>query len=133
MSGAGARGRLFHCMEKTYPTLQEVLEKLVGTALSSVVFVEDYVQLEWEGSCLSAYIMPTIVAAGRSITQTDPEFREMMYGLEGRLLERPQVTDEALNLFFSGGTVLSVSMRDADYVGPEALWYWQGDGLSYVV
>jgi hypothetical protein len=119
-------------LSKTYPTLQEVLEKLTGAPLSSVDFVEDYVQLVWSDSTLNAYTMPSIVAMGREYRLDDREYRPMMYRLKGRPLEKVEVTDEAVNLRFAGETVVSISLRDDDYVGPEALWYSQRDGLSYV-
>lgn len=120
-------------MEKTYPTLQEVLGKVVGTPLSSVVFVEDYIQLEWRDSFLSAYTMPSIAASGETFREDNPEYRSMMYRLEGRALEKVEVIhNEAVNLNFTGGTLLSISLRDDDYVAPEALIYQERNGLCWV-
>ena len=51
-------------MSMTHPpeTLAEGLAKLVGEPLSCVVFVEDYVQLGFNGPGLTAFTHPTITS-----------------------------------------------------------------------
>lgn len=118
---------------KTYPTLNEALQKVVGTRVLSVDFVEDYVQLGWAISFLTAYMMPTIDTAGVKYNKESPEFHQVMCQLEGQLLERAEVAgDNAVTFLFASGTFLSISLRDDDYVGPEALLYQEIGGLLWV-
>jgi hypothetical protein len=120
-------------MKKTYPTLSEVLRKLVGTAVVSVDFVEDYVQLVWEKSFLTAYTMPAIVTEGVKYCKEDTEYRQAMYRLEGQVVERAEVVgDEAVSFLFMGGTLLSISIQDVDHAAPEALLYQEIGGLLRV-
>ena len=121
-------------MEKQYPTLREAMQKIVGTALSSVDFVEDYVQLVWEKSVLTAYSMPALGKEGLTYGEKHPEYRDVMYRLEGQVLDAAEIIDaEAVNLAFVDGTTLSISIREDDYVCPEILLYREIGGLLWVV
>jgi hypothetical protein len=121
-------------MELKRQTLDEALQKLLGAPLMSVDFVEDYVQLEWKNSFLTAHTMPTLLVAGNEYREDNCDYRPAMYRLEGQQLSRAEVIEgEALNLLFVNGTLLTISLRDADYVVAEALLYRDEDGQLWVV
>jgi len=121
-------------MELTRHTLDEALQKLVGAPLISVDFVEDYVQLVWKKSSLTAHTMPVVVVEGLEYREDNSDYRRVMYRLEGQQLCGAEVIKgEALNLSFASGTLLTISLRDADYVVAEALLYRDADGQLWVV
>jgi hypothetical protein len=120
-------------MELKHPTLSEALQRIVGKPLLSATFIEDYLQLLWEGAFLNAYTMPRVLRDGVEYACESPEYRNAMYGLEGQTLKSVDVRPgERVWLNFSNAA-LSVSLRDADYVGPEALQFGGGDGPLWVV
>ena len=102
--------------------------------MCSVDFVEDYVQLEWEQSYLTAYTMPVVLAEGVEHRHEEKDYKEVMYRLEGQLLCNAKVVEaEAVSLHFERGTLLTISLRDADYVVAEALLYGETNGSLWVV
>ena|SRR5258708_5481646 len=120
-------------MELKRKTLNDALQKLVGTPLVSVDFVEDYMQLEWEKSFLTAHTMPILLIAGVEYREDDNDYRSAMYRLEGQRLRKAEVVEgEALNLFFANETLFTISLRDADYITAEAFLYRDGDGQLWV-
>jgi hypothetical protein len=86
-------------LSNAHPTVGEALGKLVGTTLSSIDFVEDYMQLRWTDSFLNAFTMPSVVAAGENYCPGHPEYKPNVYRLEGRVLKHAAVIDdEGVNL-----------------------------------
>ncbi len=121
-------------MKLMLQTLDEALQRLIGTPLTSVDFVEDYVQLVWKKSFLTAHTMPVILAGGLEYREDNSEYRSAMYRLEGQELHGAEVIEgEALNLYFENGTTFTISLRDADYVVAEAVLYRDADGHLWVV
>jgi hypothetical protein len=102
--------------------------------LQSVVFVEDYVQPEWKKSHLTANTMPTVELEGVEYRCDSPEYRQAMYNLVGKALCNVSViAGEKAEFVFSDAAVLAVSLRDSDYVVPEAMLHGEADGRLWVV
>jgi hypothetical protein len=114
-------------------TLEQELQRLIGEKLESVTFVHDYVQLGWARSGLNAYTMPVAVTPSGIYMVGAPEYRQVLYRLEGRIVTKVDVPDECVRLLFEGGTSLSISLRDEDYSCPEALLYQEKGGSTWVV
>jgi hypothetical protein len=120
-------------MELKRKTLNDALQKLLGTPLVSVDFVQDYMQLEWEKSFLTAHTMPVLLIAGLEYREENYDYRSVMYRLEGQRLLRAEVIEgEVLSLFFANETLFTISLRDADYITAEAFLYRDADGQLWV-
>ncbi len=120
-------------MQKQYPSLKDALQKVIGRAITLVNFVEDYVQISWDTSILTAYTMPTLLVGSTAYSQDHTEYQYEMFRLEGQRLKEAQVNgEEDITLVFESGTCLSISLRDSDYVAPEALLYQELGGLLWV-
>ena len=102
-------------------TLAEALRRLVGEVLSSVEFVADYVQLWFNGPCLTAYTPPTIAWGSESLSSEASGYRDGLCRQIGYRVDRTEVDDKQALVFFANGAVISISLRDEDYRGPEAL------------
>jgi hypothetical protein len=102
-------------------TLADALEKLVGQELSSVTSIRDYVQLAFEGASISAYTAPTVMCGSESLSLGQPGYRDGLCGQIGCRVERTEVDDLRVSIVFEGRVVVSISLRDDDYRGPEAL------------
>jgi hypothetical protein len=117
-----------------FPTLTDALSRLKGTALSSVEFLRDYVQLHFDGSTLTAYTQPYLVRESKATSWGDSTYRDSLCALIGVQIEGTEVIEgRELTLVFDDGTALKVSLDNRDYRGPEALEFVSGSGPSWVV
>ena len=118
-------------MSTTHPGL----EQLVGRQMSSVEFVRGYVQLRFDGPCLSAYTMPTIeMASGGRLDVTSPGYADALVSAIGKTVDGAQDRNgQAIELRFADGPVLNVSLLDSDRRVEEAatlttngnaIWTW---------
>jgi hypothetical protein len=116
-----------------HPTLVEALEKIVGSPLSSVTFVADYVQFAFDGPGLTAYNLPVVGSGSHRLEWDQPGYRDVLCRQIGRRVERVEVDDQHVAVLFEGGTVVSISLLDNDYIGPEALQFWLNQDRPWVV
>lgn len=105
----------------TKQTLESALGQIVGYVLSSVTFVMDYVQLAFDGPALTAYTLPMISLETGTLKWVQPGYRDALCAQIGRRVERTSVDRDHVAIVFSGGAAISISLRDEDYCGPEAL------------
>jgi hypothetical protein len=99
------------------------VEALNGQRLSSVSFVEDYIQLGFDRAGLNIINTPTVLVAGAPHRGDDPEAASTLVSLIGRVVERVRLEPgQRFTIEFRGGDALWVSLEPADYKrGPEAL------------
>jgi len=77
--------------------------------------------------------MPTVVQDGVEFANTSPEYRTLLYRLEGQiLLSADVVLGEDVNFSFPKGVLLRISLRDEDYRGPEAVQFGKADNSLWV-
>jgi hypothetical protein len=105
----------------TKQTLTDALGKLAGRMLSSVEFVADYVQLWFDGPCVTAYTSPTVSWGSETLSLGQPGYRDGLCRQVGCRVERTQADDRRVSIRFESGAAISISLRDDDYRGPEAL------------
>lgn len=100
---------------------KELLRSLIGEKVSSVEFVENYVQMHFNGPSLTMYTMPTVTAGGVVFKDTEPLSRDGLCGLIGKKAIATDVDADALVVIFDDESSVSVSLRDEDQRGPEAV------------
>jgi hypothetical protein len=104
-------------------TVEQALQVLIGKQLSSVEFVHDYVQIRFDGHCLTIYSSAhTIAANGFFLRWGQPGYRDALINLITHTVrEIEMVRLEQLSLTFDDDSVWSLSFRDSDFRGPEVL------------
>jgi hypothetical protein len=102
-------------------TLAEALGNLTGRVLGSVEFVADYVQLRFDGPSLTAYTPPTVSRGSEIHIWGQPGYRDALCRHIGCRVERTAVDGQQASIVFESGAAVSISLRDDDYRGPEAL------------
>ena len=112
--------------------LSEAIGKLKGRALSSVEFVQDYLQLRFDGPCLTAYTRPRIDNADGRLLWGTPRFRDRLCELIGATVTDAWANEAEVSVSFDSGTVISISMKNEDYTGPEAVQFANEDGSVWV-
>ena len=98
-----------------------LFQRVVGEQLSSVEFVQDYVQLRFDGPTLTAYVWPVVKSSEGTVRFGEPDYRNVLCGRIGHKILAVSVEEEkAINLRFDDGSQVSVSLRPEDHSGPEA-------------
>jgi hypothetical protein len=116
-------------------TVEQALQVLIGNQLSSVEFVQDHVQLRFDGPCLTIYnAAHTVTANGFSVRWGQPGYRDALCNLiKHKVCEIKMSPSEKLSLTFEKDLVWSLSLRDSDYDGPEALMLTDENSKSLFV
>ena len=104
------------------------LSVLVGRTLSSVEFVQDYLQLRFDGPYLTAYTLPTITAGPVKLNWAQPGYRDGLCTQIGHQITQAGIEGEDLLISFDNDAVVGISFREDDYQGPEALEFVSDDG-----
>ena len=96
-----------------------VLHSLVGEELGSVVFVRDYLQLDFENARLSAYVWPTVSFGHVSREFGDLGYRDALCALiTSDVIETEESSEAGLVIRFQLGEVV-INPEPADLSGPE--------------
>jgi hypothetical protein len=116
-----------------HPTLDDGLQAIVGCILSSVTFVADYVQFDFNGPGLTAYTLPVVSLGSQRVESGESGYRDALCLQIGRHIERVQADEHHVAIIFDGGSAISISLLDKDYVGPEALQFTLNKDRVWVV
>jgi hypothetical protein len=114
-SGAGTEAPLPPASESV-----SLLEELVGETLSSVIFVADYVQLDFNGPRLSAFVWPHVVISGEAVRIFgDQGYRDSLCAFIMHEVVATEESPEAgLVIHFDLGAIV-VNPEPADLMGAE--------------
>ena len=95
----------------------------MGQELSGVTFVRDYLQLQFNlAVMLNAFTPVTVRRGDTSATFGEDAFANLLLSQIGRLVRGVELRpEEALDMTFDDGSLISVSLRPEHYVGPEAI------------
>ena len=119
--------------EKDIRVLTDSMAEVLGRLLSSVEFVQDYVQLRFDGPYLTAITLPVVTRGSQTLRSEDAGFRDALCAQIGQEVAKVDVTAKRLQLSFVNGSTVTISLLDDDYQGPEALNYITQDGRWVVV
>jgi len=99
--------------------------------VSQIVFLDDYLQVVFQGERFSFYGPVEVENVGSMLTQGRPGFCDALVGLIGERATSVVVGDDGeLTIAFRGGAGLTTRPGPSD-VGPEA-WQFNGPGGQIV-
>ena len=105
-----------------------------GEELEAVEFVEDYLQLRFEGPLLTLYEWPSVLLEDFSISYGEPGYRDALCALIGEEVEQALLEDgSSLTLKLANGAVVALSLREEDMSGPEAGAYSESGSAADLV
>lgn len=104
------------------------LAMLRGMRVSGICFVQDYVELHFDGPILRALTWPILNSPEEiSIYATDSTFRDRICQLIGlTVIHTHEVDDKELQLTFDTGWKIRIPLDIASRVGPEAVHLVEG-------
>lgn len=100
------------------------LQDVIGQPVSSVCFVQDYVELSFDGPILRCLVGPTL--KGNKLDMTFPEngSRDAICSLIGQVVQRLTLDDGVkLEVEFSSGLILTVPLDPKSRNGPESMHF----------
>lgn len=91
---------------------KEPLEVIIGEQLSSVVFVQDYLQLDFDGNKLTCYIWPK-VNIGEEYEFSNLNYRNILCGLIAKIVSTIKVDEgETVYIYFEGNSSLKFNLNE---------------------
>jgi hypothetical protein len=95
---------------------------LDGATLQSVTFVADYWQLHFDLSTISAFTRTEVNSGDAIVRDGDDQFRNRLCEQIGKVVESFDLQEAiACTIKFDDLSSISISLRPADYQGPEAI------------
>lgn len=115
-----------------------LLSSIIGAQLSTVDFVMDYIQLNFDGdkerATLTTYTLPVIRVGENLYKLGDPGYRDK---LVERIAKRVTYTwvkeKDEIGIGFDDGSTVSVSLKPEDCSGPEAFYFSGPNNLAWVL
>ncbi len=95
---------------------------LQDAPLASVEFVQDFLQLHFDGPLLTLYAWPTVADVdGISVAYGEPGYRDALCSVIGETVSTPELDEgRSLTIEFENGTVFALSLREEDIDVAEA-------------
>ena len=106
-----------------YPTFNDAIQVVVGEKLSSVTFVLDDWQLDFDGHRITILTNLSVSRDGIATHSGQDHFRDWLCEQIGKLVEHVEFADDVLVITFGDASSIRVFARPADYEGPEALTF----------
>jgi hypothetical protein len=108
------------------------MNEIVGRSMSSVEFVQDYIQFRFDGPCLTTLTLPSLKRPGEIVQPADQGYRDSLCSQIGIQVEGVDLSNEELIVRFVNSVAIVVSLRVEHYTGPEAINY-VGENGAWVV
>jgi hypothetical protein len=101
--------------------------------MSSVEFVQDYIQLRFDGPCLTVNAPLTVEVGDSKVRLGSPGFCDALCQEIGKSVTKAELMpSDRLLVMLSNAVTLSVSLRDDEQVGPEAaVLSFEGDTIVF--
>jgi len=99
-----------------------LFEQLLGEQLSAVTFVQDYLQLWFDGPGINVTNPLTVQTGQASVTSWRPGFRDALCSQIAKIVAAVECRDGERSSFGLRTAHSCLSLRKQDYTTPEALY-----------
>ena len=97
------------------------LNVLAGSHLSAVVFIHDYIQLQFDGPSLTVLTKSSVHMMNQSFEWGKKGYRDALCERIGKLVrEASTIPEQEIRIEFEDGSSVSISLRPEDYRTAEA-------------
>src|SRR6516164_8787502 len=98
-----------------------LLESLAGQVVTAICFVQDYVEIHFEGPILTAYEWPLLFRDDGSFTESSPFYRHNLCGLiAARVVKTREEQDRKLILAFDNHQSIEIPIDPSSLSSVEA-------------
>lgn len=103
--------------------ISDFWNELVGCQLSSVEFVQDYLQLRFDGPAINVTTPLTVIDDKTEITSWNVGFRDLLCNQITKIVDSVTFEHErALTIRFIDNSQIAISLRPEDYSSSEAIY-----------
>lgn len=103
-------------------TEEESLQVIIGEQLSAVTFVQDYVQLHFDGPRLTIFSHTVVTLGDKIFHWGKPGFRDALCNSIAQQVTEARVAyGESISVSFADGSTIKISLKDENYRGGEAV------------
>jgi hypothetical protein len=107
------------------------LDAIVGEQLSSVEFIQDYVQFHFDGPHIIAFVWPVVESGGEVLRFGETGYRDALCDRIGRKVRMASISEgDTATIEFDDGATIRISLKPEDHKGPEAILYRAGSKAS---
>jgi hypothetical protein len=117
--------------ERTPAQKQEPLSLLFQQRLSSVVFVQDYLQLDFDGSRLTFNIWPSVSTSTGDYSFSTPGYRDALCSLISKEVTAISSSDEQVEIAFSDRSRVVCDLRQQPDDEGERVLFFAEDGKTW--
>jgi hypothetical protein len=108
-------------------TEEKSLQVIIGAQLSAVTFVQDYIQLHFDGPRLTVFSHPVVIRGDQTFHWGNPGFRDALCsGIAQQVTAARIAYSESICIEFADGSAIKIALKDADYLGAEAVSFDTG-------
>jgi hypothetical protein len=103
-------------------TEERSLQMLIGEQLSTVTFVQDYLQLHFDGPRLTVFSHAVVMHGDKIFHWGKPGFRDALCNSIAKQVTEARVAyGDTIAIRFADGAMIKISLKDEDYSGGEAV------------
>ena len=111
-------------------TEEQSLQMLIGEQLSAVTFVQDYLQLHFDGPRLTVFSHAVVRIGDQTFPGGKPGFRDALCNnITKKVTEARVAYGESIAICFADGSMIKISLKDEEYRGEEAVNFDAGGNV----
>ena len=89
---------------------EKSLQVIIGEQLSAVTFVQDYVQLHFDGPRLTVFSHPVVMLGDKAFYWGKPGFRDALYNSIAQIVTEARVAyGDSISIKFADGSTIKIS------------------------
>ena len=109
---------------------EKSLQMLIGEQLSAVTFVQDYLQLHFDGPRLTVFSHPVIMVRGKTFHWGKPGFRDALcHNIAKKVTEAQVAYGDSIVIRFADNSTIKISLKDDGCLGGEAVNFDAGGNV----
>jgi len=111
-------------------TEEKSLQVIIGAQLSAVTFVQDYLQLHFDGPRLTVFSHPVVILGDQTFHWGKPGFRDALCNNIAKKVTEAQVAyGDSIAIRFADGSTIKISLKDDSCLGREAVNFDAGGNV----
>ena len=112
-------------MTDPFPPFSDAIQVIIGEKLSSVTFILDYWQLDFDGHRFSVLTWLSVTRGSKTVRSGEAGFRDELCGQIAKIVRVADFASNVLSIAFEDGSAIRAFAREEDYRHPcpEALLF----------
>src|SRR5437870_4887889 len=111
-------------------TEEKSLQVIIGEQLSAVTFVQDYLQLHFDGPRLTVFSHPIVMRGDKMFHWGRPGFRDALCSSIAKKVTEARIAySESISICFADGSTIQIPLQDDGYLDGEAVNFDAGGNI----